>query len=96
MGIQAKVTVKLDDNVHEIELNEDGEVILEAALSAGLDAPFSCQGGICTTCMAKLESGTVKMDNNFALSDKEVSDGMILTCQSHPTSEEVTINYDAV
>lgn len=96
MGIQAKITIKLDDTETSINLNEDAEVILEAALSAGLDAPFSCQGGICTTCMAKLEKGTVKMDSNFALTDREVAEGFILTCQSHPTSEEVVVNYDAV
>ena len=91
-----KVTIKLDGTSTTVDLDENGEVILEAGLSAGLDVPFSCQGGICTTCMAKLDSGTVKMDSNFALSEKEVTDGFILTCQSHPTSDEVIVNYDTV
>ena len=92
----AKITIKLDGIDTTVDLDENGEVILEAGLSAGLDVPFSCQGGICTTCMAKLDSGTVKMDSNFALSEKEVADGFILTCQSHPTSDEVVVNYDTI
>ncbi|MBL4624192.1 MAG: 2Fe-2S iron-sulfur cluster binding domain-containing protein [Flavobacteriales bacterium] len=92
----AKITIKLDGTDTVVDLDENGDVILEAGLSAGLDVPFSCQGGICTTCMAKLDSGTVKMDSNFALSEKEVADGFILTCQSHPTSDEVVVNYDTV
>lgn len=92
----AKVTIKLDGTETTVDLDQDGDVILEAGLTAGLDVPFSCQGGICTTCMAKLDSGTVNMDSNFALSEKEIADGFILTCQSHPTSDEVIVNYDVV
>ncbi|MBT6439003.1 MAG: 2Fe-2S iron-sulfur cluster binding domain-containing protein [Flavobacteriales bacterium] len=92
----AKVTIKLDGTETTVDLDQNGDVILEAGLTAGLDVPFSCQGGICTTCMAKLDSGTVSMDSNFALSEKEIADGFILTCQSHPTSDEVIVNYDAV
>jgi len=92
----AKVTIKLDGTETAVDLDQNGDVILEAGLTAGLDVPFSCQGGICTTCMAKLDSGTVSMDSNFALSEKEIADGFILTCQSHPTSDEVIVNYDAV
>ena len=92
----AKVTIKLDGTETTVDLDQNGDVILEAGLTVGLDVPFSCQGGICTTCMAKLDSGTVSMDSNFALSEKEIADGFILTCQSHPTSDEVIVNYDAV
>ena len=91
-----KVTIKLDGTDTAVDLDESGDVILEAGLSAGLDVPFSCQGGICTTCMAKVEKGSVKMDSNFALSEKEVEEGFILTCQAHPTSDEVIVNYDDV
>ena len=94
--MMAKVTIKLDGTDTTVDLDQSGDVILEAGLTAGLDVPFSCQGGICTTCMAKLDFGTVIMDSNFALSEKEISDGFILTCQSHPTSDEVVVNYDAV
>ena len=82
----AKVTIKLDGTETTVDLDQNGDVILEAGLTAGLDVPFSCQGGICTTCMAKLDSGTVSMDSNFALSEKEIADGFILTCQARITT----------
>ena len=92
----AKVKVHLDYDENEIELSSDGDVILDAVLDAGLDPPFSCKGGVCTTCKAKLVSGKVSMDNNYALTDSEVEEGYILTCQSHPKSPEVEISYDEV
>ena len=61
-----------------------------------IDAPYSCQGGICSTCLAKLDKGSVKMDNNQILTDDEIQEGYILSCQSRPTSDEVIINYDEV
>lgn len=90
----SKIKVKVDGEEFDFELQKDGEVILEGALKAGADAPFSCKGGICTTCRAKLIEGTVTMENNFALTDDEVSEGYILACQSHPTSDSVTISFD--
>lgn len=92
----SKIKVILDEETFEFQLNEGGDVILDAALDAGADAPFSCKGGICTTCKAKLVEGTVKMDANFALTAKEVDEGFILTCQSHPTSPVVVVDYDDV
>ncbi|NQX90718.1 MAG: 2Fe-2S iron-sulfur cluster binding domain-containing protein [Flavobacteriales bacterium] len=94
MAEKSKITVLLDDEQFEFELDENGDVILDAAIDAGADAPFSCKGGICTTCMAKVLEGTVKMSANFALTDAEINDGYILTCQSHPTSAVVKISYD--
>ncbi len=88
------VKITLDEQIHEVQLSEGGDSILQTALSAGLDAPFSCQGGVCTTCKAKTLSGKVKMDTNFALTDGEIEEGYILTCQSHPISETVEITYD--
>jgi ring-1,2-phenylacetyl-CoA epoxidase subunit PaaE len=75
-------------------MNPDGETILNAAIDAGLDAPYSCQGGVCTTCQCKVLSGTARMDANHALTPKEVEQGFILACQAHPTSEELTITWD--
>jgi ring-1,2-phenylacetyl-CoA epoxidase subunit PaaE len=92
----AKIKVHLDYEEIDITLNSDGDSVLNAVIDAGGDAPFSCKGGVCTTCRAKLMSGTVRMDSNFALTDSEMADGHILTCQSHPTSEEVEISYDEV
>lgn len=76
-------------------LKTSGISILDAAIEAGVDAPFSCKGAVCCTCRAKVIEGKVKMDANFALTDAEVDDGFILTCQSHPLSEKVVIDYDA-
>jgi ring-1,2-phenylacetyl-CoA epoxidase subunit PaaE len=89
------VTIILDEERTEITVSEN-ETILEAALDAGLDAPFSCQGGVCTSCLAKVVSGTAMMEKNTVLSDDEVKEGLILTCQAHPTSTTLTIDYDDV
>lgn len=79
-----------------LKLNTEGISILDAAIEAGVDAPFSCKGAVCCTCRAKLLEGKVKMDANFALTEAEVEDGYILTCQSHPLTERVVIDFDAV
>lgn len=70
------------------------ETVLEAALRAGLDAPYSCMGGACGTCRAKLTRGRVEMDQNYALSAEQLTAGYVLTCQSHPTTDTVTVDYD--
>jgi ring-1,2-phenylacetyl-CoA epoxidase subunit PaaE len=92
----SKIHVILDEEEFEFELGSKGKVILNAAMDAGADAPFSCKGGICTTCKAKLIEGKVEMDQNFALTDGEIAEGFILTCQSHPRSEKVVLSYDDV
>ena len=79
----------------EFKLDTGGLSILEAAIEAGVDAPFSCKGGVCCTCRAKVLEGQVKMNTNFALTDKEVEEGFILTCQSHPITSKVVVDYDA-
>ncbi|MEK9756571.1 MAG: 2Fe-2S iron-sulfur cluster binding domain-containing protein [Bacteroidota bacterium] len=90
-----KVKIICDEIEYNLQMEED-KTILELALENDIDAPYSCQGGICSTCLAKLESGSVEMDNNQILTDDEIQDGYILSCQSRPTSDEVTINYDQV
>jgi len=87
-------TIVMDGDEFEIEVPE-GEVILQAALDGGIDAPFSCRGGMCMTCRAKLTEGNVKMDKNYALTDAEVEEGYILTCQAHPTTDKIGVDYDA-
>ena len=72
------------------------QTILDAALKQGIDAPYSCQGGICSSCLARVSKGTAEMKKNSILSDKEVADGLILTCQAHPTSSELTVDFDNV
>lgn len=71
------------------------ETILNAALRVRPDVPFACAGGVCGTCRAKVVSGTIDMDENYALEPDEIDNGFILTCQSRPTSDEVTVDYDA-
>ena len=72
-----------------------GDSILEGALQLRGDAPYSCMGGACGTCRAKLVDGRVEMDQNFALGPAELEAGYVLTCQAHPTSPTVSVDYDA-
>jgi ring-1,2-phenylacetyl-CoA epoxidase subunit PaaE len=91
----AHVTFKLDGRSSEIDLRPDDVGVLEAALRVRSDLPFACRGGVCGTCRAKLVEGTVAMDVNYALEPEEIEQGYVLTCQSHPTSERVVLDYDA-
>ncbi len=91
----AKVTITLDGRRSSFSLPSDGPVVLDAALQVRSDAPFACKGGVCGTCRAKLVEGTVAMDTNWALEPDEVEKGYVLTCQSHPTSDTVVLDYDA-
>ena len=69
-------------------------VILDAALKQGADLPFACKGGVCCTCKAKLLEGEVVMDVHWGLEEEEIKQGYILTCQSHPKTERVVIDFD--
>jgi ring-1,2-phenylacetyl-CoA epoxidase subunit PaaE len=86
--------------IHDGKTNEvpvaDGEAVLEAGLRAGLNLPWSCRGGMCSTCRAKLRDGAVTMAQNYALEPWETGAGYILTCQSHPTTRHLTVDYDQV
>lgn len=88
------VTVKVDGLAIDFQLAYDGDSILDAASQKGADLPYSCKGGVCSTCRAKLVEGDVHMTVNYALEEDEIEDGYILTCQSHPTSERVVIDFD--
>ncbi|MGX9671750.1 fatty acid desaturase [Mycobacterium sp. HM-7] len=89
----AAVTVQLSGKRQTFGLAA-GDTILESALQAGSNAPYSCMGGACGTCRAKLLEGTVEMEQNFAIGRKDLDAGYILTCQSHPTSPTVSVDYD--
>jgi len=91
----ADVTITLDGRKSTFTLASDGPPVLEAALTVRADAPFACKGGVCGTCRAKVVEGSVEMDTNWALEPDEVERGYVLTCQSHPTSEKVVLDYDA-
>lgn len=90
----ASVSVKIDGITYQIDLPYNGDTILDAALKKGADLPFACKGGVCCTCRAKVTKGSVSMDMNFSLEDDEVEKGYVLTCQAHPTSEEVFVDFD--
>ena len=90
----ATVAVSLRGRQHEVSLAA-GDTVLESALKAGLEAPYACLGGACGTCKAKVLLGSVAMEQNFALSPAVVEAGYVLTCQSHPTTPSVTVDYDA-
>jgi ring-1,2-phenylacetyl-CoA epoxidase subunit PaaE len=94
-NVKAKIKVLQYGIETDFNLETSGISILEAAIEAGVDAPFSCKGAVCCTCRAKVLEGQVKMDANFALTDAEVEEGFILTCQAHPLTENVVIDYDA-
>jgi len=89
----AKAIVTLDGKKHEVTVPK-GKHILTALMDNKVDAPYSCTSGACSTCMAKLTKGSVKMDACYALDDSEVENGFILTCQSHPTTEVVELTFD--
>lgn len=91
---ESSVTVRIDGNAMEFNLAYGAENILDAAIAAGADAPFSCKGGVCCTCKAMLMDGEVSMDVVYGLEPDEIEDGYILTCQSHPRSETILVDYD--
>lgn len=92
---EAVVTVNLDGRTSRIEMPTREESILDATLRVRPDAPFSCTGGVCGTCRARVTAGEVRMDRNYALEPDEVAAGVVLACQSHPVTDEVHLDYDA-
>ncbi len=92
---QTKITVLVDDEEVTFMMSQQ-MTILDAALKQGVDAPYSCQGGICSSCMARITNGTAQMKKNAILTDGEIADGLILTCQAHPTSGEIYIDFDDI
>ena len=95
MPHNTKITLIIDGENMNFSMDKDNN-ILDEALANGIDIPYSCQGGVCTTCMGKLEKGKVIMDDDQMLSDEEINDGLMLTCISKPDSDEIVINYDDV
>lgn len=91
----AEVSILLDGRTSTFPLAPGAEPILDAALAVRPDAPYACKNGMCGTCRARLVDGTVEMDHNYALEDDELAAGFVLACQSHPTSDRVTLDFDA-
>jgi ring-1,2-phenylacetyl-CoA epoxidase subunit PaaE len=90
-----KIKVLVDDEDFEFEMSKE-QSILEATLKQDIDAPYSCQGGICSSCIARITEGEVSMRQNNILTDNEVAEGLVLTCQAHPTSSTIVVDYDDV
>ncbi len=94
-GRVSEVTVRVDGTSHLFTLPFEGTSVLDAALHEGADLPFACKGGVCCTCRARLIEGQVEMDLNYALEADELAAGFILTCQSHPRTPRVVIDFDS-
>lgn len=89
------ISVLVDGETTTFEMPQK-QTVLEAALKKGIDAPYSCQGGICSSCLGRVTKGSAHMVKNTILSDSEVAEGLILTCQAHPTSSELFVDFDDV
>ncbi len=90
---EVALTVVLDGKPHALRMGRDQRV-LDVALEAGLDLPWSCRGGVCCTCRAKVMEGSVQMDKNFTLEPWEMEQGFVLSCQARPTTDSVVVSYD--
>ncbi|MDB5880378.1 MAG: Ferredoxin--NAD(+) reductase-like protein [Ramlibacter sp.] len=88
-----RLHVVLDGKTHELSIG-DGEKVLDAALEAGLDLPYSCRGGVCCTCRARVLEGEVEMEKNFTLEQWEIDKGFVLTCQARPLTPTLVVSYD--
>ena len=91
----SKVRITLDGATFDLDLAFNGESILDAALKSGADLPYACKGGVCCTCRAKVTEGEVEMEVNYGLEHDEIEKGFVLTCQSHPRTERVVVDFDA-
>lgn len=91
---QARITIIADGLKREMDFRAEDPSILDVALRAGMDLPYSCKGGVCCTCRAKVIEGKVRMDKNYTLEQPDVDAGYVLTCQSHPLTERVVISFD--
>jgi ring-1,2-phenylacetyl-CoA epoxidase subunit PaaE len=93
--VKAVASLIIDGKRRDVPVAAE-ESILDAALRAGMDLPFACKGGMCSTCRAKLVEGDARMEVNYSLEPWELEAGFILTCQARPVSDKVTVDYDHV
>ena len=91
----SEITILLDDETTTFQMSQK-QPILNAALDQELDAPYSCQGGVCSSCLGRVTHGEAIMEKNSILTESEVEEGLILTCQAHPTTPRITIDFDDV
>ncbi len=90
-----QLTVLVDDEEFSLSMSKE-TVVLDAVLKENIDAPYSCQGGVCSSCIARIKEGKAEMVKNQILTDGEIAEGLILTCQAHPTTPTLTVDYDDV
>tara|TARA_B100001109_G_C18598713_1_gene351370 strand:+ start:327 stop:611 length:285 start_codon:yes stop_codon:yes gene_type:complete len=90
-----KITFRVD-GVETTVVGEKNKTLLDTAIENDIDAPYSCRGGACATCIGKLKSGTVELEQNYILTDGEIEEGLIITCQAYPTSEKIYIDADDI
>jgi len=93
-GEHCELTIVLDGLTRSITIEKNKDSLLDSALSQGVELPYSCKGGVCSTCRCKVLEGEVDMDANFALEDYEVARGFVLSCQSFPVTDRVLIDFD--
>lgn len=91
---QCRVTVVQDGHRRSFTIDKNLDSVLDAALAQGIELPYSCKGGVCSTCRCKVVEGEVDMDANFALEDYEVARGFVLSCQSYPVSDTLVLDFD--
>jgi len=94
--IISNITVIMDGDEFDYTLSSKGDTILDSAMDEGADVPFSCKGAVCCTCKAKVTEGKAIMHKNYSLSEEEVKDGFILTCQAHPITENIIVDFDEI
>lgn len=94
-GGKADVTITVDDEEFSFAMDKS-TLVLDAVLKENIDAPYSCQGGVCSSCIARITEGTAEMERNQILTESEIAEGLILTCQAHPTSDTLKVDYDDV
>ena len=92
---KSTISITVDEEDFTFEM-DTSETILDAALKQKIDAPYSCQGGICSSCICRVTEGKAIMENNQILTDSELADGMILACQAHPTTATIAIDFDDI
>ena len=90
----ARVTVVIDGKSRLIQVPFTGASLLDTGLAAGISLPYACKAGVCCTCRARVLEGEVKMDRHYTLERHELDAGFVLTCQSHPLTDEVRVSYD--
>ena len=89
------LNIKCDDVTHKLTLDQN-KTLLEIALDEKIDVPYSCQGGVCSSCIARVTEGKVDMKNNQILTEEEIQEGLILSCIATPKSNKITIDFDDV